>query len=91
MACDVGYKRRIGTGLVARFERNLRPSPDFAMLELPNWLTVLGAALLIGAILLPGTLGYFAKSAVYCSSAVLFGGSVCHSRGGKTYIDYALS
>ncbi len=56
----------LGQGLVARFERNLRPSPDFAMLELPNWLTVLGAALLIGAILLPGTLGYLTKSGSLC-------------------------
>ena len=82
----------LGQGLVARFERNLRPSPDFAMLELPNWLTVLGAALLIGAILLPGTLGYFTKSAAFIfSSAVLFGGPICHSRGGETHIGrYAL-
>ena len=70
----------LGQGLVARFERNLRPSPDFAMLELPNWLTVLGAALLIGAILLPGTLGYFAKSAAFILALPFFlvGLSVIH-------------
>ena len=70
----------LGQGLVARFERNLRPSPDFAMLELPNWLTVLGAALLIGAILLPGTLGYFTKSAVFILALPFFlvGLSVIH-------------
>ncbi|MEE3092645.1 MAG: DUF2232 domain-containing protein, partial [Pseudomonadota bacterium] len=62
----------LGQGLVARFERNLRPSPDFAMLELPNWLTVLGAALLIGAILLPGTLGYFTKSAAFILALPFF-------------------
>ena len=70
----------LGQGLVARFERNLRPSPDFAMLELPNWLTVLGAALLIGAILLPGTLGYFAKSTAFILALPFFlvGLSVIH-------------
>ena len=70
----------LGQGLVARFERNLRPSPDFAMLELPNWLTVLGAALLIGAILLPGTLGYFTKSAAFILALPFFlvGLSVIH-------------
>ena len=70
----------LGQGLVARFERNLRPSPDFAMLELPNWLTVLGAALLIGAIMLPGTLGYFAKSAAFILALPFFlvGLSVIH-------------
>ena len=70
----------LGQGLVARFERNLRPSPDFAMLELPNWLTVLGVALVIGAFLLPGTLGYFAKSAAFILALPFFlvGLSVIH-------------
>lgn len=70
----------LGQGLVARFERNLRPSPDFAMLELPNWLTVLGVALVIGAILLPGTLGYFTKSAAFILALPFFlvGLSVIH-------------
>ena len=70
----------LGQGLLARFERNLRPSPDFAMLELPNWLTVLGVALVIGAFLLPGTLGYFTKSAAFILALPFFlvGLSVIH-------------
>jgi uncharacterized protein YybS (DUF2232 family) len=70
----------LGQGLVSRFQRNLRPSPDFAMLELPNWLSVLGAALLIGAILLPGSFGYFAKNAAFIMALPFFlvGLSVIH-------------
>ena len=70
----------LGQGLVSRFKRNLRPSPDFAMLELPNWLSVLGAALLIGAILLPGSFGYFAKNAAFIMALPFFlvGLSVIH-------------
>tara|TARA_B100000676_G_scaffold305066_1_gene358472 strand:+ start:244 stop:1182 length:939 start_codon:yes stop_codon:yes gene_type:complete len=70
----------LGQGLVSRFKRNLRPSPDFAMLELPNWLCILGAVLLIGATLLPGSLGYFAKNAAFIMALPFFlvGLSVIH-------------
>ena len=70
----------LGQGLVSRFKRNLRPSPDFAMLELPNWLSILGAVLLIGATLLPGSLGYLAKNAAFIMALPFFlvGLSVIH-------------
>ena len=70
----------LGQGLVLRFKRNMRPNPDFAMLELPNWLSVLGAALLIGSIILPGSFGYFAKNAAFIMALPFFlvGLSVIH-------------
>lgn len=71
----------LAQGLLLRFGRNLRPSPDFANMELPRWLPIAAAALVIGAVLLPGAPGLFARNAALIVSLPFFlvGLAVAHA------------
>jgi len=51
---------------------NLRPSPDFTMMVLPRWLPMVAAALLICAVAIPGTLGFFATNAALIAALPFF-------------------
>ena len=62
----------LGQGLAVRFGWNLRPSPDFTSLALPRWLPTVAAVLLIGAILLPGSLGFYAVNGAILLSLPFF-------------------
>ena len=53
----------LGQGLATRFQWNLRPSPDFSTMALPRWLPMVTAAILLGTVFLPGTLGFLATNA----------------------------
>lgn len=70
----------LGQALAVRLGWNLRPNPDFAMMELPRWLPAVAAVLLIGTVLLPGTLGFFATNAALIMSLPFFliGTAVVH-------------
>lgn len=52
----------LAQGTVARFGRNLRPSPDIASLRLPAWIAPALAAVLLAAFFLPGDLGFVARN-----------------------------
>ena len=62
----------LGQGLAVRFGWNLRLSPDFSTLALPRWLPTVAAVLLIGAIVMPGTLGFYAVNGAILLSLPFF-------------------
>lgn len=62
----------LGQGVSSRLGWSVRPNPDFALMELPRWLPAIAAALLVGAIILPGTFGYFAGNAAMIISLPFF-------------------
>lgn len=49
----------LAQGLLARFGRNIRPSPDIVSMEFPNWFPIAAAAAALVGFLLPGALGFF--------------------------------
>ena len=49
--------------LVARLGWNIRPTLNFVMMELPAYLPIVVAVMLVAAIFLPGTVGYFVSNA----------------------------
>ncbi len=49
-------------GLLVLMGRNRRPSPEFAMLELPRWMAPAAGAAALGAVAAPGAIGYFAQN-----------------------------
>ena len=52
----------LAQGLLVRFARNLRPSPDIASIELPAWIAPVLAIVLAAAFLAPGDFGFVAKN-----------------------------
>ncbi|MGB0551750.1 MAG: DUF2232 domain-containing protein [Alphaproteobacteria bacterium] len=75
----------LSQGLLTRFGVNLRPSPNFGMMELPSWLTVIAAILLMSAIILPGAFGYFATNAALLVALpfLLVGVAIAHVLAGR--------
>jgi len=69
-------------GLMARFNRNVRPSSDFSKMELPDWMTY---AIALTALMLfaggPETLEFFSRNLVLilCIPFFLLGLSVIHA------------
>ena len=49
----------LAQGLLVRFKRNYRPSPDIVTMEFPNWFPVAAAIAALAGYLLPGGMGYF--------------------------------
>lgn len=49
----------LAQGLLVRFKRNFRPSPDIVDMEFPNWFPVAAAIAAMAGVLLPGALGYY--------------------------------
>ena len=72
----------LAQGLMARFNRNVRPSPDFSKMELPDWMTY---AIALTALMLfvsgPGTLEFFSRNLVLilCIPFFLLGLAVIHA------------
>lgn len=72
----------LAQGLMARFNRNVRPSPDFSKMELPDWMTY---AIALTALALfvsgPGTLEFFSRNLVLilCIPFFLLGLAVIHA------------
>ncbi len=75
----------LSQGLLTRFGVNLRPSPNFGMMELPSWLTVVAAVILMSAIILPGAFGYFATNAALLVALpfLLVGVAIAHVVAGR--------
>ncbi|MCE2510192.1 MAG: DUF2232 domain-containing protein [Alphaproteobacteria bacterium] len=75
----------LAQGLVARFNRNVRPSPDFSKMELPDWITyALAVAALLFFVTGPGTLEFFSRNLVLilCIPFFLLGLAVIHAFAG---------
>ena len=49
----------LAQGLLVRFKRNNRPSPDIVTMEFPNWFPVTAALAAVVGYVLPGALGYY--------------------------------
>ena len=53
--------------ILEKMGRNLRPSPDFAGIELPNWLAAVAAAVMTGGMFVPGALGDYAVAMAFAA------------------------
>ena len=62
IAGAAGRRGVLAQGLLVRFARNLRPSPDIASIELPAWMAPVLAVVLAVAFLAPGDFGFIAKN-----------------------------
>jgi predicted membrane protein DUF2232 len=71
----------LAQGVLARFRRSRRPSPDIAELELPRWAPAALAASVLLAVAAPGALGYVgANAAPVLALPFLFAGlAVVHA------------
>ncbi len=49
----------LSQGLLVRFGRNMRPSPDIVAMAFPNWFPMAAAAAALVGLLLPGSLGFY--------------------------------
>ena len=58
----VAVNGSLAQGLLVRGQRNMRPSPDLATLELPRALLFVLAIAVAAGVLLPGSLGYFGRN-----------------------------
>ncbi len=52
----------LAQGLLIRFARNLRPSPDLASFDLPRWLGLAVAATALLGVAAPGTAGFVGEN-----------------------------
>lgn len=70
----------LAQGLMARFNRNIRPGVPFFELELPRWATVL-LVVCAAAALVPGQIGYIGRNGVIITALPFFflGLSVIHA------------
>ncbi len=64
-----------------KLKRNLRPWPDFAGMELPNWMAVVAAVTIAAAMLLPDPAGTYAVAMSFaaCFAFLLQGLAVIHA------------
>lgn len=64
-----------------KLKRNMRPWPDFAGMELPNWLAVVASVTVAAAMLLPDPAGIYATAMAFavCFAFLLQGLAVIHS------------
>lgn len=80
----------LAQGVLGRFGRTLRPAPDIAQLELPNWLGLALAATALVALLAPGDVGFIARSLVmllllpYFFAGLAVVHAACRNRGART-------
>jgi len=58
----VAVNGSLAQGLLVRGQRNMRPSPDLATLELPRALLFVLAIAVAAGVLLPGSFGYFGRN-----------------------------
>ena len=67
--------------ILEKMGRNLRPSPDFAGIELPNWLAVVAAASMAAGMFVPGPIGAYAVSMAFaaCFPFLIQGLALVHS------------
>lgn len=66
---------------LVKLNRNLRPWPDFAGMELPNWMAVVAAVSVAAAMLLPDPAGIYAVTIAFaaCCAYLLQGLAVIHA------------
>ena len=82
----------LAQGVLGRFGRTLRPAPDIAQLELPNWLGLALAATALVALLAPGDVGFVARSLVmllllpYFFAGLAVVHAACRNRGARTFL-----
>lgn len=64
-----------------KFGRNMRPWPDFAGMELPNWLAIAASACIAAAMLLPDPVSIYATAMAFavCFAFLLQGLAVVHA------------
>ena len=55
----VAVNAALAQGLLIRFGRNMRPSPDIVGMTFPNWFPVAAAVVALLGLVLPGALGYY--------------------------------
>ncbi len=82
----------LAQGVLGRFRRNLRPAPDIAQFDLPNWLGLALAAAAAAALLAPGDFGFVARSLVvvlllpYFFAGLAVVHAACRGRGARAIL-----
>jgi hypothetical protein len=62
----------LAQGLLTRVERNLRPSPDFALTALPRWFPGVAALAVLGAAIFGGSIGFYAQNLALLAALPFF-------------------
>lgn len=75
----------LAQALLQRMGRNLRPAPNVADMELPNWMATVAAAAMAAAMLLPEPAGIYAAAVAFaaCFAFLVQGLAVVHALNGK--------
>jgi hypothetical protein len=82
----------LAQGVLSRFGRNLRPAPDIAQIELPQWLGLAAAATALVALLASGDVAFLARSLLvvlllpyfFAGLAVIH--AACRNRASRTIL-----
>jgi uncharacterized protein YybS (DUF2232 family) len=57
----------IAQAILEKTGRNLRPSPEFSRIELPNWLAIVAAIIMAAGMFVPGVLGDYAVAMAFAA------------------------
>ena len=76
----------LAQGLLSTANRAMRPAPDIGALVLPGWIATAGAVVALGALVLDGDWGYFARNLMVVAAVPFFlqGLSVVHVLARRT-------
>ena len=84
----------LAQGVLVRFQRNIRPTPEIVSLELPNWfpLAAVAAAATVAGLYLPGWIGYYGGNlAIFLIVPFFFVGLAvvhawCRNKSARTFL-----
>lgn len=71
----------LAQAVLEKMKRNLRPRPDFAGIQLPNWMAAVAAVTMAGAMFVPDPVGLYAVSMAFaaCFGFLIQGLAVVHA------------
>lgn len=71
----------LAQAVLEKIKRNMRPRPDFAGIQLPNWMAAVAAVTMAGAMFIPDPVGLYAVSMAFaaCFGFLVQGLAVVHA------------